>query len=210
MRNAQDVNVLDPSSKVRRPLLFAVLVAVGVAIADQVTKRWALSALNFGSCSVPENCIELFAGVRFNLVFNTGAAFTAGSGLGPLLGVLAFFMTGFLLYLASKRSDRLGVALYGIIAGGAAGNLIDRIFRAEDGPLSGAVVDFVDVGWWPVFNVADAAIVVGVIAVILLTLIEGDGSESAGEEVAPSDSRDLDETDSSNDESISSPNDRVE
>jgi signal peptidase II len=52
------------------------------------------------------------------------------------------------------------------------GNVADRAFRAEDGLLSGAVVDFIDLGWWPVFNVADSAIVVGVLAIIVFTLFE--------------------------------------
>jgi signal peptidase II len=49
----------------------------------------------------------------------------------------------------------------GLVAGGALGNLIDRAFRAGDGFLGGGVVDFIDLQWWPVFNLADAAIVLG-------------------------------------------------
>ena len=99
-------------------------------------------------------------------MFNDGAAFSRGGGFGPLLGVLALVMAAVLLALSTRRTDRFGIVLFGAVAGGALGNLIDRIYRAEDGPLSGSVVDFIDLQWWPVFNVADSAIVVGVIGII--------------------------------------------
>ncbi len=182
MRDAQDVDVLaeEAASNIPKPLRIAIPAAAAVVVADQVTKSWAFDALEAGPCSQPGNCIDLFAGIKFHLIFNTGAAFTQGSGFGPILAVLAFFMSGFLFYLASRRSDRLGIALFGVVAGGAIGNLLDRIFRAEDGLFSGAVVDFIDVGWWPVFNVADIAIVVGVVSIIVLTFFEGaaDSDES--------------------------------
>jgi len=139
-----------------------------------LTKAWALDALAPGPCSEPDACIDLVAGVRFNLVFNTGAAFTRGSGYGPLIGVLALVMTGVLIFLSTRRQDRFGIVLFGALAGGAVGNLLDRIFRADDGPLSGAVIDFIDVGWWPVFNVADMAIVIGVVAIIAHAFVVGE------------------------------------
>ncbi len=146
--------------RILRPFL---LVAAVVVAADQLTKWWALENLST-SCAEPDGCIDLIAGARFRLVFNTGAAFTSGSDYGPVLAVIAFFMSGFLLVLAARRPDRIGSIFFALIAGGAIGNLVDRVFRAEGGWLNGAVVDFVDLGWWPVFNVADSAIVVGVIA----------------------------------------------
>ena len=161
-------------------------VALVVIALDQLTKRWALDNLLPGPCSQPDACIDLVFGARFHLVFNNGAAFSRGTGAGPLLGVLAFIMAGVLLYLATKRPDRLGVALFGLVAGGAVGNLLDRFFRADDGFLSGAVVDFVDLGWWPVFNVADSAIVVGVVAIIAHAFLVGEGvAEGPESENAP-------------------------
>ena len=73
----------------------------------------------------------------------------------------------------------------GLVLGGALGNLIDRIFRAP-GPLQGHVVDFVSVGWWPVFNVADSAIVCGGILGAFLALrgVEFDGSRARPESAA--------------------------
>lgn len=185
MCDAQDVDVLGEASQTvsqrtnsdNTVLRAAIVAAVLLAAVDQVTKRWALAALEPGSCAQPDACIDLFAGVRLHLVFNTGAAFTTGSGFGPLLAVLAFVMIGVLLVMAAKRPDRRGAVLLGIIAGGAAGNLADRVFRADDGLFSGAVVDFIDLGWWPVFNIADVAIVVGVIAVIAATFFEDASSQ---------------------------------
>ena len=58
----------------------------------------------------------------------------------------------------------------GLIVGGAIGNLIDRAFRSDAGFLKGGVVDFVDLQWWPVFNIADAAIVVGGVMMFWLGL----------------------------------------
>ena len=55
----------------------------------------------------------------------------------------------------------------GLISGGALGNLLDRAFRGDDGFLHGAVIDFIDLQWWPVFNVADACIVVGAILLVI-------------------------------------------
>ncbi|MGI9596345.1 MAG: signal peptidase II [Acidimicrobiales bacterium] len=191
MRDAQDVDVLEadrptvPASALR----LAIAVALAVVLVDQITKRWALAALEPAPCSTPGACIDLVAGARFHLVFNTGAAFTRGSGYGPALAILAFVMAGALLYLSTRRTDRWGIVLFGAIAGGAIGNLIDRVFRASDGPLSGAVVDFIDLGWWPVFNIADSAIVVGVVAIIVMSFFEvradddsaGGDPESAGD-----------------------------
>ncbi|MEM9565090.1 MAG: signal peptidase II [Actinomycetota bacterium] len=171
--------------------------AVAVVAVDQLTKWWALEALAPGSCAQPGACIDLILGARFNLVFNNGAAFARGTGFGPLLGVVAFFMAGVLLYLATKRPDRFGQILFGAVAGGAVGNLIDRIFRADDGPLSGAVVDFIDLGWWPVFNIADSAIVVGVVGIIAHAFIVGE-PEAPGAE-GPADGGSDDDVDQDGD-----------
>lgn len=176
MRDAQDVDVLTDNRSPRAwsALRWSLPTAVTIIVIDQLTKEWALNTLAPGPCSEPDACIDLFAGVRFNLVFNTGAAFSGGRGYGPLIGVLAMVMTGVLIYLSTRRQDRFGIVLFGALAGGAVGNLIDRIFRADDGPLSGAVIDFIDVGWWPVFNIADMAIVVGVVSIIAHAFVVGE------------------------------------
>lgn len=203
MRHAQDVDVL--TRRRFGGLRWALPIVVAVAIVDQLTKRWALDRLSPGSCDVPDACIDLIAGARFHLVFNTGAAFARGQGFGQILGILVSIITVALLVAAARRVDRLGPTLLGLVAGGAIGNLIDRVTRAEDGLLSGAVVDFVDLGWWPVFNVADAAVVCGVIGFVALAWLRPEPEpvdpSGAGPAADPASGDEPDPT-------ISSPHDR--
>ena len=164
----------------RRPVPLAATVAVLVAIVDQVTKRWAVERLSVGPCGLESDaCIDLFWTLRFRLHFNPGAAFSTGVGLGPLFGVFAFVMILVLFNIVRSRVDTIGPVLLGAVAGGAIGNLTDRVLRAEDGFLSGSVVDFIDLQWWPIFNVADAAVVVGVIVFVVYSMFAPD----AGKEV---------------------------
>lgn len=141
------------------------IVAAVVLVVDQITKVWAASAL-------VDRDIDLFWTARFNLTRNYGSAFGLGSGLGRWLGVLIVFVIAGVLYYARSITDRRMLALFGAIAGGAIGNLIDRIVRAEDGFLTGGVIDFIDFQWWPIFNVADIAVVCGGIGLMLLSLRE--------------------------------------
>jgi signal peptidase II len=132
----------------------AAAVAVLVVAIDQATKHWALSALDDGD-------IDLFWTLRLNLTFNSGASFSVGSGRGGLIALLGLvaLVIGFRSVL--RWPGRLAPVGLGFIAGGALGNLVDRAFRNGDGVLGGRVVDFIDVQWWPVFNVADICIFVG-------------------------------------------------
>jgi signal peptidase II len=141
------------------------VVGITVIVLDQITKIWAASSL------VDRN-IDLFWTARFNLTRNFGSAFGLGSGLGRWLGVLVLFVIAGVLWYARTISDRRMLALFGAIAGGAIGNLIDRIFRADDGFMSGGVIDFIDFQWWPIFNVADIAVVCGATGLMWLSLRE--------------------------------------
>lgn len=174
----QDLDVLtppDPGATRGRFWLRFGLPLLLVIVIDQLTKLWADRRLVAGPCT-PEGdeCIDLLFSLRLHLVYNEGAAFSTGTELGPVFGLAAIVMSAVLFVLARRRTDRLGQVLFGLIAGGAIGNLIDRVFRADDGLLSGAVIDFVDVQWWPVFNVADSAVVVGVVAFIAYSLFAPD------------------------------------
>ncbi len=175
MRHSQDVNVLDSAASQKTGiggLRYAVPVAALIVAADQGSKQWALSRLTQGPCSIDDACVDLFGSARFHLTFNTGAAFQSGQSLGPIIGLLAMVMSVVLLAMAWRRPDRLGALLLGGVAGGAIGNLVDRLFRADDGVLSGAVVDFIEVfDWYPIFNIADAAIVCSVMALIGYSLL---------------------------------------
>lgn len=129
---------------------------------DFITKQVALSRLN------PGESVEVVGELlRFTLVFNTGAAFSIGSDIPWVFFLIATGVVGYIIVMARRlRSVGWGLAL-GMILGGACGNLIDRAVR-DPAPLHGAVVDWIHLPYWPVFNVADSSIVVGgVLAVVL-------------------------------------------
>ena len=135
--------------------------------ADVATKTWAVERLS------PRE-IELFGGlVVLHEQRNPGAAFSLAGGATVLFSLVALVIVGFILRTARRVvSPWWGLAL-GLLLGGAGGNLVDRLFRAP-GPLRGHVVDFVDLHWngesiWPVFNVADMAIVTGAAVALLLS-----------------------------------------
>ncbi len=137
-------------------------VAIFVLVVDQLTKRWALGELSAG------RTIDLLGSLRFNLHFNDGAAFSTGGGFGPLFGLAALVVSVWLVFYARKHESLLLRVVLGLIAGGAIGNVADRAFRRGDGGiLGGYVIDFIDLGWWPIFNVADMAIVAGVAAMMV-------------------------------------------
>lgn len=128
--------------------------AAAVVLVDQTTKHWAVNALSDGH---PVNVVWT---LRFALGFNSGMAFSKATGLGPLIGIIATFAVVWLLASLRKAGSRLSAVGMALVGGGAAGNVADRLFRG-DGWFRGSVVDFIDLQWWPVFNVADSAITVG-------------------------------------------------
>jgi signal peptidase II len=145
---------------VRGRLGLTIAVAAVVLAIDQLTKWWALERLVDGD-------VDVVWTLRFRLAFNSGMAFSQGRGLGPVIGVLGLVVVVVLVAVAAKNTTTLGAIAVGMIAGGAAGNIADRVFRSDDGFLQGRVVDFIDFQWWPVFNVADIGIVVGGILLVL-------------------------------------------
>lgn len=132
-----------------------------VLAADQLTKWWAVSALDGG------RVIDIVWTLRLRLVFNTGAAFSRFDGLGPVIAVVAVVVAAVLLRRGVLASERRTSIALGSMAGGALGNVVDRLARDGDGFLGGAVVDFIDVQWWPVWNVADMGIVLGGASLVL-------------------------------------------
>jgi signal peptidase II len=156
----------EPPAQARVSLLPALAVAAIVIVLDQLTKQWALSTLDDG------HVIDLVWTLRFNLAFNTGMAFSQGTGLGPVIGVVALFVVVGLLVSIGRATSRIYPFAVGLIVGGAVGNLLDRLFR-DPGWFRGAVVDFIDVQWFPIFNVADIAVTVGGTLLVLSTLLPG-------------------------------------
>lgn len=142
-----------------RRLAVAVVVVVGVVVADQLTKWWAVSRLTGGP-------IHVIGTLDFELSRNTGASFSLFQGKGFVLVPVAVAVVGVLLVMAWRAPTAGRAAILGLILGGALGNLTDRFFRGDHG----AVVDFVALHFWPTFNVADASIVVGCL-LLLVSLV---------------------------------------
>jgi signal peptidase II len=142
------------SSIKRRKTFILFSVSSALLILDQLTKSLALSRLDDGP-------VEVFWTLRFFLASNTGFAFGTAEGYGPWVGAIALVIAGMLIRMKNQIEFTGGLISLGLILGGALGNLADRIFRGA-GWGQGAVVDFIDLQFWPIFNLADAGIVVGV------------------------------------------------
>ena len=149
-------------------------VAAFVLVLDQLSKWWAVDRLR-GS-----DPIDVVWTLRLNYAENTGMAFSAGAGRGWLIGIVATGIVAALLVVSRRVTSRLQLVLIGVVVGGALGNVVDRLLRAEGGFMSGAVVDFIDLQWWPIFNVADAAVVVGGILLAVTMVLEPDGASGPG------------------------------
>lgn len=158
----------------------ALLIAVLVVVLDQLTKHWAINAL-----TNPDRNIDLVGSLRFNLAYNTGMAFSKGTGLGPFIGVLALVVVVGLLISVGRDSSPLYTPAVGLIIGGAVGNLVDRLFRGE-GWFRGGVIDFIDVQWWPIFNVADIGVSVGGV-LLLVSALRPAPATAPAEATAPAD-----------------------
>jgi signal peptidase II len=135
----------------------------GVLAIDQLTKWWAVESL------ADNRAIDLVGSLQLKLAINHGSAFSLAQGRGALISLLALVIVAVLVRSGRYATRPASAVAIGLVVGGALGNLVDRAFREGDGFLGGGVVDFIDLQWWPVFNVADSAIVVGA---ILLFLVE--------------------------------------
>lgn len=139
------------------------IVAVIVAF-DQASKAWAVANLENGPKSI------IGTDVQLRLTRNSGSAFSLFSGFTPLLALLAIVIAFVLVRAVRKTEDTWTLVALGLVLGGALGNLIDRAFR-KPSFLSGHVVDFISVGSWPTFNVADSAITVGAVLLLVLAFV---------------------------------------
>ena len=136
------------------------LACAGVVVAvDQATKQLAIASVDRGAS------VNVFFGIDITNSRNTGVAFGAFEGGGLVVGLLIGASLTLLLAYFSFHAATPGLwAPVGLLVGGALGNLADRA-------REGAVIDFIDPSFWPVFNLADAAIVFGVLG--LLYVVEG-------------------------------------
>jgi signal peptidase II len=134
----------------------SLIIAAVVVTADQLSKHWAVNALSDGDER------HVVWTLQFNLAYNTGMAFSRGQGLGPIIALLALLVVIVLVVSTARVHSRLARIAAGMLIGGALGNLLDRVFRGR-GWLHGAVVDFIDVQWWPIFNIADISVTIGAV-----------------------------------------------
>ena len=172
MSNVPPIAVEDPSRPQRQPAdalywtAFAVIFLVTVA-ADQVTKKIARDAFS------PNDPTEVLPFFHFTNTWNTGIAFGQFRDNQIIVVVLSIIAIAWMLiYFARSggRSPLLPVSI-GLLAGGAASNLFDRLTQ-------GHVTDFLELSHFPVFNLADAAITVGVV-LLLITLLSSERQQRA-------------------------------
>jgi signal peptidase II len=144
-----------------RPYLLALPVAGAVVAADLWTKRIAAASFADGPLTVIPGILTFTYGE------NPGASFSMFQGGGPFLAMAAVIAV--VVVLAALRHPRptSEVIAFGLIMGGAAGNLADRVFRAE-GFLDGHVIDWIQFPNFPIFNIADSAITISVVLLFMV------------------------------------------
>lgn len=143
-----------------RPSRGPFLLAAAVVVLDQATKAWAVSALADGPIRLIGDVLAL------RLVRNPGGAFSVFTGFTPLLAILAAVLVVVIVRTTRRTTDRVMAYTLALVLGGAVGNLIDRMVRPP-GFLRGHVIDFIDLSFWPTFNLADSAISIGVVIVLV-------------------------------------------
>ena len=148
----------------RRRLRLLLSIAAADLLLDIVTKVLAVRLL------VPGQPVSIIGDtVTWTLVRNSGAAFSMATGYTWMLTLVAMGVVVGIIWMGRRLVSPWWAVGLGMILGGALGNLVDRFFRAP-GPLRGHVVDFLSIGWWPVFNVADPAVVGGAMLLVALSV----------------------------------------
>jgi len=154
----------------RKPVLFYSC-AAGVVIVDQLTKVIVRGVLADGR---PVTVVPHVLDLRLHL--NPGASFGIGSGWAPLFAIIAVVAAIAIVKLRSAGPDSRTLSIgLGLLLGGALGNLIDRLTSSDH-----AVTDFLDMHIWPVFNLADAAIVVGALMTFFYVYVVQKRGEGVG------------------------------
>ncbi len=155
----------EASPRPRRRLRLLLTVAGVVLVLDIVTKVIAVRLLT------PNQPVWIIGDtVSWRLVRNSGAAFSMATGYTWVLTLIATAVVIGIVWMGRRLVSPWWAIGLGMILGGAMGNLVDRFFRSP-GPLRGHVIDFLSVGWWPVFNVADPSVVGGAILLVILSLL---------------------------------------
>ncbi|CAB4672386.1 unannotated protein [freshwater metagenome] len=138
-------------------------VAWSIWILDLATKAWAVSQLSH------RDSVQVI-GKFFQLTFvrNSGAAFSFATGATLLFSLFSICVLIAIIYFAPRLTSKGWAVVLGLVMGGILGNLSDRIFR-EPAFLRGRVIDWMQLPHWPIFNIADSAIVVASAISIVLS-----------------------------------------
>lgn len=153
-------------------------------VLDVVTKVVAVNELR------PGRPVPLLDGLlTLRLIRNPGAAFSTGEGITPVFALAACAVLVFVVVrLVPRLGHRAWSIALGLLCAGVAGNLVDRFVRPP-GPLRGHVVDFLQLPYWPIFNVADICITSAAVLILVLSVVKnvGIGGERYGKDAAPVD-----------------------
>ena len=153
-----------PDTSAPRRTVLLLVTALVVLLADVVSKVLIVATMHEG-----ETVRLIGSLLRIDYTRNAGAAFSVGTGATVLFTAVALVVVIVIVRQARRLVSRAWAVTLGLLLGGALGNLVDRLLRSP-GPLRGHVVDWIELPHWPVFNIADSAIVVGgCIAVLLAT-----------------------------------------
>lgn len=152
-----------PAGRSRRGLVLGV--AAGWLSLDVVSKIAVVASLT------PGRPVEVVGGlVRLDLLRNPGSAFSLATGYTAVLSLVAVAVVAVVVRISGRLRSSVWALAFGLLLGGALGNLSDRVFR-EPGFLRGHVVDFIALPYWPVFNVADTGISVAAALIVVLSLL---------------------------------------
>ena len=160
------------TSKSRIPTIWILVsVAVVTLVSDQVTKYLIRDTLAIGESWPREGFFRITHGT------NTGTAFGLFQDQTLWLTIASVFAIGFIIYFYRAHGGQtwLSGLNVGLLLGGAFGNLIDRV-------VAGRVTDFIDVGPWPIFNIADSAVVVGITLLIANMILFENGERDVADE----------------------------
>lgn len=151
------------TAPLKRPATILVIAAAAILILDQITKAIVVSSMSEGQ-SIP-----VIDGVlHWTFVRNPGAAFSLFTQVPWLFTILASAISIWIVWQVRTLRSIPQAWCFGVILGGALGNLVDRFLRAPGGP-SGYVVDMIDLRVWPVFNVADMGVTLGALALVIVS-----------------------------------------
>ncbi len=157
-------SVMSGDIRVMRSAHLAYLIALCTFIFDRVTKYLVVSFL--------DSPIDLGL---FHIVHVTNTGITWGllKGYSVIPIAVSLFVICYILYIlkVSPKQPSVMIWVFGLVLGGAVGNLIDRV-------VYGAVIDFIDLGWWPVFNLADSAIVIAMVLLVYINFFPSSSKTS--------------------------------